>query len=131
MRIPSLSIVLAAGVAADALAARLPSLYAHPTVEDAHGVIAPWHDGLNGQLDERVSIAVDVYKRYPWVDANKAVLAAPDFVYNSHWSIKPDGTILVPPAAGATFLPPTAVSTRTSRPGTATSTLPWSVGRTF
>ncbi len=24
-------------------------------------------------------------------------MAAPDFVYNSHWSIRPDGTILIPP----------------------------------
>jgi hypothetical protein len=75
----------------------LPAYYAHPTVEDAHGVIAPWHRGLNGQLDERACIAVNVLKRYPWVDRPKAVMAAPDFVYNSHWSIQPDGTILIPP----------------------------------
>jgi hypothetical protein len=79
------------------LAATLPSYYAHETVQDAHGVIAPWYPGLNGQLDERVNIAVNVYKRYPWVDKPKAVMAAPDFIYNSHWSIKPDGTILIPP----------------------------------
>jgi len=78
-------------------AARLASLYAHPTVEDAHGVIAPWHRGLNGQLDERINLAVAIYKRYPWVGAEKAVMAAPDFVYNSHWSIQPDGTIVIPP----------------------------------
>ena len=42
-------------------------------------------------------MAVNVYKRYPWVDQPKAVMAAPDFIYNSHWSIKPDGTILIPP----------------------------------
>jgi hypothetical protein len=52
---------------------------------------------LNGQLDERLNIAVNVYKRYPWVDKPKAVMAAPDFIYNSHWTIKPDGTILIPP----------------------------------
>ena len=78
-------------------ATNLPAYYAHPAVEDAHGVIAPWYRGLNGQLDERVQIAVNVMKRYPWVDKPKAVMAAPDFVYNSHWSIKPDGTILIPP----------------------------------
>lgn len=78
-------------------ATNLPAYYAHPAILDEHGVIAPWHPGLNGQLDERVSIAVDVYKRYPWVDRPKAVMAAPDFVYNSHWSIQTDGTILVPP----------------------------------
>jgi hypothetical protein len=71
--------------------------YAHEAVMDSNGVIAPWYHGLNGQLDERLNIAVNVYKRYPWVDKPKAVMPAPDFVYNSHWSIKPDGTILIPP----------------------------------
>jgi len=79
-------------------ATNLPSYYAHPAVLDTNGVIAPWYQGLNGQLDERLNIAVNVYKRYPWVDKPKAVMAAPDFVYNSHWSIKPDGTILIPPS---------------------------------
>ena len=79
------------------LAATLPAYYAHEAVHDAQGVIAPWYQGLNGQLDERVNIAVNVYKRYPWVDRPKAVMAAPDFIYNSHWSIKPDGTIVIPP----------------------------------
>ncbi len=78
-------------------AATLPAYYAHETVQDSQGVIAPWYQGLNGQLDERVNIAVNVYKRYPWVDKPKAVMAAPDFICNSHWSIKPDGTILIPP----------------------------------
>jgi len=78
-------------------AATLPAYYAHETVQDAYGVIAPWYQGINGQLDERVNIAVNVYKRYPWVGRPKAVMAAPDFIYNSHWSIKPDGTIVIPP----------------------------------
>ncbi|MGP8199215.1 MAG: malectin domain-containing carbohydrate-binding protein [Limisphaerales bacterium] len=78
-------------------ATNLPSYYAHPAALDSDGVIAPWYQGLNGQLDERLNIAVNVYKRYPWVDKPKAVMAAPDFIYNSHWSIKPDGTILIPP----------------------------------
>jgi hypothetical protein len=78
-------------------ATNLPSYYAHPVELDSNGVIAPWYHGLNGQLDERLNIAVNVYKRYPWVDKPKAVMAAPDFIYNSHWSIKPDGTILIPP----------------------------------
>jgi hypothetical protein len=77
-------------------ATNLPAYYAHAAVLDEHGVIAPWYRGLNGQLDERLNIAVNVYKRYPWVDKPKAVMAAPDFIYNSHWSIKPDGTILIP-----------------------------------
>lgn len=87
---------LAVGARAGA-ATNLPSYYAHPAEIDQYGVIAPWHHGLNGQLDERLSIAVNVYKRYPWVDKPKAVMAAPDFIYNSHWSIQSDGTILIPP----------------------------------
>ncbi len=78
-------------------ATNLPAYYAHPTVRDAQGVVAPWYPGLNGQLDERLNIAVNVLKRYPWVDQPKAVMAAPDFVYNSHWNIQSDGTILIPP----------------------------------
>jgi hypothetical protein len=87
---------LALGTGAQA-ATNLPSYYAHPAALDSYGVIAPWYHGLNGQVDERLNIAVNVYKRYPWVDQPKAVMAAPDFIYNSHWSIKPDGTILIPP----------------------------------
>ncbi|HLZ54981.1 MAG TPA: hypothetical protein VKS19_10915, partial [Verrucomicrobiae bacterium] len=67
-------------------ATNLPAYYAHSTKLDSYGVIAPWYHGLNGQLDERLHIAVDVYKRYPWVDKPQAVMAAPDFVYSSHWS---------------------------------------------
>ncbi|MBN2473507.1 MAG: hypothetical protein JXB62_02780 [Pirellulales bacterium] len=88
--------VLCAALPASA-AETLESYYAHPAKADAFGVIAPWSDGCNGPLDERLRIAVEALKRYPWVDRPKAVMAAPDFVYNSHWSIKPDGTILIPP----------------------------------
>lgn len=73
------------------------SYYAHEVAADPYGVIAPWHPGQNGPLDTRLRIAVEVMKRYPWVDEEKAVMAAPDFVYNSHWSIKDDGTIVIPP----------------------------------
>jgi len=75
----------------------MKSYFAHPVREDRNGVIAPWYQGLNGQLDERAAIAVNVYKRYPWVGKPKAVMAAPDFVYNSHWSISPEGVIAIPP----------------------------------
>lgn len=75
----------------------LDSYYAHPRQEDADGVIAPWYKGQNGQLDERLRIAVEVYKRYPWVSTDKAVMAAPDFVYNSHWKITDAGEIQIPP----------------------------------
>lgn len=71
--------------------------YGHPVAQDEFGVIAPWHPGQNGPLDTRLRIAVEVMKRYPWVDHKKAVMTAPDFIYNSHWSIQDDGTILIPP----------------------------------
>ncbi|MBN2307509.1 MAG: hypothetical protein JXR94_00975, partial [Candidatus Hydrogenedentes bacterium] len=90
-----LFILMHAGLAGAAMVR--DAYYAHPAKEDAHGVIAPWHTGQNGPLDERVRIAVDVYKRYPWVDTTKAVLAAPDFIYNSHWSISEAGEIAIPP----------------------------------
>jgi hypothetical protein len=80
-------------------ATNLPSYYAHPAELDSNEVIAPWYHGLNGQLDERLRIAVNVYKRYPWVDKPKAVMAAPDFIYSSRWKIKPDGTILSVPTS--------------------------------
>lgn len=86
---------LAAGVA-QAASVRA-QYYAHPTQEDAYGVIAPWYQGQNGQIDERLRIAVEVYKRYPWVGTDKAVLAAPDFIYNSHWKITDTGEIQIPP----------------------------------
>lgn len=75
----------------------MATYFAHPVNEDRNGVIAPWYKGLNGQLDERALIAVNVYKRYPWVAPPKAVMAAPDFVYNSHWSITSEGQIEIPP----------------------------------
>jgi hypothetical protein len=78
-------------------AGRLDAYYAHETREDEHGVIAPWHQGQNGQLDERLRLAVEVYRRYPWVGFDVAVQAAPDFVYNSHWTISEEGEIGIPP----------------------------------
>ena len=94
----ALTVLGTVATGAGALAStNLPSYYAHAAELDSYGVLAPWYHGLNGQLDERLNMAVNVYKRYPWVDRPKAVMAAPDFIYNSHWSIKPDGTILIPP----------------------------------
>lgn len=75
---------------------RLDGYYAHETQEDEHGVLAPWYKGQNGQLDERVRIAIEVYKRYPWIARDRAVMAAPDFIYNSHWSITDEGEIQIP-----------------------------------
>jgi hypothetical protein len=69
--------------------------FGHPGVEDQHGVIAPWYQGQNGQLDFRIRVAAETLKRYPWTDEKTAVMAAPHFVFNGHWGIQPDGTIRV------------------------------------
>jgi len=71
--------------------------YAHPATEDANGVIAPWYQGLNGQLDFRLRVSAETLKRYPWVNTDAAVMAAPHFVYTSMWSISEDGVIGAPP----------------------------------
>jgi hypothetical protein len=52
--------------------------YAHDAVVDAHGVIAPWYAGLNGQCDFRARVAAETLKRYPWTTTNTAVAAYPD-----------------------------------------------------
>jgi hypothetical protein len=70
--------------------------YAHAAVEDAHGVIAPWYAGQNGQWDLRVRIAAETIKRYPWAVPPKAVAPAPEYVYNGTWAISADGKISVP-----------------------------------
>ncbi|HPC16443.1 MAG TPA: GDSL-type esterase/lipase family protein [Candidatus Hydrogenedentes bacterium] len=78
-------------------ATTLPAYYGHPAIEDAHGVIAPWYQGLNGQIDYRVRVSMETLKRYPWVGTDKAVMAAPHFVYTSMWSIDAEGNIGAPP----------------------------------
>lgn len=71
--------------------------YAHPAVEDEHGVIAPWYTGQNGQCDLRVRIAAETLKRYPWTTADRAAAALPEYVFSGAWTISPEGTITVPP----------------------------------
>ena len=71
--------------------------FAHAVVEDSFGVVAPWYRGQNGQCDWRLRITAETLKRYPWADKDLAVMAAPHFVFNGHWSIDPDGTIHVDP----------------------------------
>ena len=87
-------LVLLAGMAWGA--GRLDRYYAHETVEDGAGVIAPWYTGLNGLLDFRVRVSMETLKRYPWADTKQAVMAAPHFVYTSAWSIDSDGNIGAP-----------------------------------
>ncbi len=93
--VPVLAVLMLA--TAGGFTAEDPRYYAHPVVEDAHGVIAPWYKGRNGQLDARLRMAVELYKRYPWVKADQAVQAAPHIIYNTHWRIAEDGTITIPP----------------------------------
>jgi hypothetical protein len=89
--------------------------FAHAAVEDRYGVIAPWYKGQNGQCDFRIRVAAETLKRYPWTEKGDSphlperpegclaqmgtvpFFAAPHFVFNGHWAIKPDGTILVNP----------------------------------
>ena len=62
--------------------------FAHAVVEDSFGVVAPWYRGQNGQCDWRLRITAETLKRYPWADKDLAVMAAPHFVFNGHWSIR-------------------------------------------
>lgn len=68
--------------------------FAHPAQQDQHGVIAPWYQGLNGQLDWRVRIAAETMKRYPWSGA-KALVDVPEYMLHNHWSIAENGAITV------------------------------------
>ncbi len=80
-----------------AMAAALqPHYYAYDAVEDANGVIAPWYAGLNGQWDFRIRVAAETLKRYPWTDTAKAPAAVPEYVFNGHWNISPEGVISIP-----------------------------------
>lgn len=91
MRKAFLIVFLACGVLAAGVT--LPHYYGHPAVEDAHGVIAPWYKGQNGQFDYRVRIAAETLKRYPWSGRDKAAPPAPEYIYNGTWSIDYEGRI--------------------------------------
>ena len=71
--------------------------YAHTAVYDKYGVIAPWYQGSNGVSDYRLRIAAETLKRYPWTDRTRAVEAVPEYIFNGHWNIAPDGKITVDP----------------------------------
>ncbi|HOX59245.1 MAG TPA: malectin domain-containing carbohydrate-binding protein [Candidatus Paceibacterota bacterium] len=74
-------------------AATKPHYYGHAAVADAHGVIAPWYQGLNGQCDYRVRIAAETLKRYPWTATNAAMAAYPAYVFSGQWKIATNGAI--------------------------------------
>lgn len=71
-----------------------PRYYAHQAVLDKNGVIAPWYQGMNGQVDWRVRIAAETLKRYPWTDRP---MHAPHYVFNGTWRVSADGEITIPP----------------------------------
>ncbi len=70
--------------------------FAHDTVEDKHGVIAPWYAAQNGQFDFHVRVSGETLRRYPWVGTDRAAGIAPEYAYNNTWQIDHDGTITVP-----------------------------------
>ena len=74
-----------------------PHYYGHETVQDAHGVIAPWYHGQNGQCDWRVRIAAETLKRYPWTLSSNGVPPWPHYVFNGAWKIDANGVITPAP----------------------------------
>jgi hypothetical protein len=78
-------------------ATRQKRYYAHETVEDRHGVIAPWYHGSDGLAAFRVRIAAETLKRYPWIGPPQAAAHVPEYLLSSFWSITPDGTIATRP----------------------------------
>ena len=73
--------------------------YAHDAVEDAQGVISPWYQGQNGQIDFRVRVAAEFLKRYPWVDTDRSVMAGPHYIFNARVDLDENGAISVLPAS--------------------------------
>jgi hypothetical protein len=71
--------------------------FGHDAVQDKYGVIAPWYKGQNGQFDFQVRVAAETIKRYPWVTRDRAVMAAPAYVFNGLWKIDSEGQITLPP----------------------------------
>ena len=90
-------LVLATSAATATGATTQKRYYAHETVEDAHGVIAPWYQGANGQFDERIRVAVETLKRYPWTPPGKAPKQLPEYIYSGAWKIDQEGNITIPP----------------------------------
>lgn len=83
-------------LAAHAGEERYDNYFGHAAQTDKYGVIAPWYKGQNGQFDQRVQIAADTLKRYPWTPKGEHLTPAPEFIYNGHWNdVSPDGKIVV------------------------------------
>ena len=98
MKPPFLCICLLAATAAVGICDenKPADYFAHEVREDANGVIAPWCAAQSGPCDFRVRVSAETLKRYPWADAEKAVIPAPEYVYFSQWTIDENGTITMP-----------------------------------
>lgn len=94
----SLASLFAGGLSPARAATTQKRYYAHEAVEDAHGVIAPWYRGQNGLVDYRVRVAAEFLKRYPWVGADRSVMAGPHWVFNARVNLDKAGNIRVLPA---------------------------------
>jgi Malectin domain len=90
--------LLATALCCGSLYAKNPTIryFAHRAVLDRYGVIEPWYVGQNGQFDNRVRIAAETLKRYPWTRPGEAPVIAPEYAYNNTWKIAPNGTITIP-----------------------------------
>jgi len=73
----------------------LPRYFAHNTLEDKYGVIAPWYDKQNGQFDFRVQVAAELLYRYPWANTDNSAMAGPHYIFNPRLKIDPNGTLEV------------------------------------
>jgi len=94
-----LAFVVLIGLHSAVLAAtRQPHYYAHDTVEDAHGVIAPWYQEQNGVVDLRVRVAAEFLKRYPWAEPPEALVAGLHYLFNPMAQVGDGGEITVLPA---------------------------------
>ena len=78
-------------------ATRQKHYYAHDTVEDRQGVIAPWYRGQNGLCDLRVRIAADTLRRYPWLGPPRSPAVVPEYLLSSFWNINSEGVIRTRP----------------------------------
>lgn len=75
-------------------ASRLERYFAHDAVEDRHGVIAPWYQGLDGQTHAHVRVSIETLKRYPWTMPEEMV-NMPAYMVNNAWRIDRNGHITV------------------------------------